>query len=144
MVSSRARSFILANMLVRAVPPLMKQPDELLGKHTAILGSTGSGKSAAVAAIIHSLLSRSGDAGYEQWNPRIRILDPHNEYSAAFPGGLRMSTDDGSMCLPYWLLNFQEMVALLIGKTEFVATSQANIIKSALMAHLPKVLAPSG
>jgi hypothetical protein len=31
------------------------------------------------------------------------------------------------------LLNFQETIALLIGKTEFVATSQANIIKSALL-----------
>ena len=36
--------------------------------------------------------------------------------------------------LPYWLLNFQETIALLIGKTEFVATSQANIVKSALLA----------
>ena len=37
------------------------------------------------------------------------------------------------MSLPYWLLSFQESVALLIGKTEFVATSQANIVKTALL-----------
>ena len=107
--------------------------NELLGKHTAILGSTGAGKSAAVAAIIHSILDRGADVGYANWNPRIVILDPHNEYGSAFPAASKLSTDDGTLSLPYWLLNFQETVALLIGKTEFVATSQANIVKSALM-----------
>jgi DNA helicase HerA-like ATPase len=107
--------------------------NELLGKHTAILGSTGSGKSGTVAAVIHSLLERGPSAGYGKWQPRIIILDPHNEYPAAFPAHKRLSTDDGTLLLPYWLLNFQESVALLIGKTEFVATSQANIVKSALL-----------
>lgn len=113
--------------------PCYADLNELLGKHTAVLGSTGAGKSAAVAAIIHSVLERGNDAGYEDWHPRIIILDPHNEYGAAFPAASRLSTDDGTLSLPYWLLNFQEMVALLIGKTEFVATSQANIVKSALI-----------
>ena len=113
--------------------PCYAEMNELLGKHTAVLGSTGAGKSGAVAAIIHRILDRGTDATYANWKPRIVILDPHNEYSAAFPAHSRLSTDDGTLALPYWLLNFQEMVALLIGKTEFVATSQANIIKSALM-----------
>jgi DNA helicase HerA-like ATPase len=113
--------------------PCYADLNELLGKHTAVLGSTGAGKSATVAAIIHSVLERGNKAGFANWNPRIIILDPHNEYGAAFPAASRLSTDDGTLSLPYWLLNFQEMVALLIGKTEFVATSQANIVKSALM-----------
>jgi DNA helicase HerA-like ATPase len=113
--------------------PCYADMNELLGKHTAVLGSTGAGKSGAVAAIIHSVLGRGEEAGYVNWAPRIVILDPHNEYGAAFPSHSRLSTDDGTLALPYWLLNFQEMVALLIGKTEFVATSQANIVKSALM-----------
>ena len=113
--------------------PCYADLNELLGKHTAVLGSTGAGKSAAVAAIIHSILDRGKDAGLANWKPRIIILDPHNEYSSAFPAASRLSTDDGTLSLPYWLLNFQEMVALLIGKTEFVATSQANIVKRALM-----------
>ena len=75
-----------------------------------------------------------GQRDYPNWNPRIVILDPHNEYGAAFPAHSRLSTDRWHICsLPYWLLSFQETVALLIGKTEFVATSQANIVKSALM-----------
>lgn len=113
--------------------PCYANLNELLGKHTAVLGSTGTGKSAAVAAIIHSVLERGTKAGYAKWCPRIIVLDPHNEYRAAFPDSSRLSTDNGTLSLPYWLLNFQEMVALLIGKTGFVATSQANIVKSALM-----------
>ena len=61
-------------------------------------------------------------------------MTPHNEYGSAFPTHTRLSTEDGTLRLPYWLLNFQETVALLIGKTEFVATSQANIVKAALTA----------
>lgn len=113
--------------------PCYADLNELFGKHTAVLGSTGAGKSGAVAAIIHSVLDRGKQAGHANWNPRIIILDPHNEYGTAFPAASRLSTDDGTLSLPYWLLNFQELVALLIGKTEFVATSQANIVKSALM-----------
>ncbi len=107
--------------------------DELLGKHTAILGSTGAGKSAATAAILHSLLEHGASEGYKIWEPRIVILDPHNEYHAAFKDRVRLSTDEGTLSLPYWLLNLQEMISLLIGKTEFVATSQANIVKTALL-----------
>ena len=107
--------------------------NELLGKHAAVLGSTGTGKSATVAAVLHSILERGAEENLETWTPRIVVLDPHNEYSAAFPGHQQLSTDDGSLSLPYWLLNFNETIALLIGKTEFVATSQANIVKKALL-----------
>ena len=114
--------------------PCYAHLNELLGKHTAILGSTGAGKSAAVAAMLHGILDRGQTLGRETWHPRIVILDPHNEYSSAFPAHAHLSTEDGTLRLPYWLLNFQETVALLIGKTEFVATSQANIVKGALTA----------
>lgn len=108
--------------------------NELLGKHTAILGSTGAGKSGTVAAVLHSLLERGAEAGLASWKPRIVLLDPHNEYAKAFGDKhTRLSTDEGSLKLPYWLLNFQETVSLIIGKTEFVATSQSNIVKLALL-----------
>jgi len=112
--------------------PCYADMNELLGKHTAVLGSTGSGKSAAVAAIIHSIMERGAVAEYEKWNPEIIILDMHNEYGSAFPDSYRLSTDDGTLELPYWILNLQETVELIIGKAEFVATTQVNIVKSAL------------
>ena len=114
--------------------PCLADLNELLGKHTAVLGSTGAGKSGTVAAIIHSILERGDKNLYEKWKPRIIILDPHGEYGTAFADHTKLSSDDGTLTLPYWLLNFQETVALLIGKTEFVATSQANIVKIALIA----------
>lgn len=114
--------------------PCYADMNELLGKHTAILGSTGSGKSGTVAALIHSLLEHGQINPSDAWHPRIIVLDPHNEYADAFKGRhARLSTDEGTLRLPYWLLSFQETVALIIGKTEFVATSQANIVKNALM-----------
>jgi|SRR5712692_452962 len=113
--------------------PCYADLNELLGKHTAILGSTGAGKSGTVAAIIHLILNHGSSRGYGTWKPQIVILDPHNEYSSAFEKHIRLSTDEGNLSLPYWLLNFQETIALFIGKTEFVATSQANIIKNALL-----------
>ena len=115
--------------------PCFADLNELFGKHTAILGSTGSGKSGAVATIIHALLNYGIEKKYKKWNPQIVILDPHNEYSEAFPDKcLKLSTDEGKLSLPYWLLSLQETSTLLIGKTEFAATSQTNIIKRALLA----------
>jgi hypothetical protein len=113
--------------------PCYAELNELLGKHTAVLGSTGSGKSAAVAAIIHSIIDFGKATNCPIWSPRIIILDPHDEYGGAFQDHSKLSTDDGTLSLPYWLLSFQETLSLILGKTEFVATSQANIIKSALL-----------
>lgn len=114
--------------------PCYAELNELLGKHTAILGSTGAGKSGTVAAVIHSILERGQIANHEHWHPQIIILDPHNEYGKAFPKHQRLSTDEGSLKLPYWLLDLEESLSLFIGKTEFAATSQSNIVKNALIA----------
>ena len=115
--------------------PCYADCNELLGKHTAILGSTGAGKSGTVASIVHSILSTDNPANAcaSTWKPQIIILDPHNEYQSNFPGTKVFSTDDESLKLPYWLLNLDEMINLLIGKTEHAATSQSNIVKNALL-----------
>lgn len=113
--------------------PCYADLNELLGKHTAILGATGSGKSGAVAAIIHSILRPGSEAGHGGWKPEVVILDPHNEYGKAFKEHRRLSTDEGTLSLPYWLLDLDETIGLLIGRTEYAATSQANIVKNALL-----------
>jgi Helicase HerA, central domain len=113
--------------------PCYAEMNELLGKHTAILGSTGAGKSGTVAALLHAILDRGSDAEHEKWHPQIVVLDPHNEYGSAFPDHVRLCTDEDSLVLPYWLLNMEETVSLFVGKTEEAATSQTNIIKNALL-----------
>ena len=71
--------------------------DELLGKHTAVLGSTGAGqveRSRGYCAFAPSAWRRMLISALETG---IIILDPHNEYGSAFPGHTRLSTDEGTL-----------------------------------------------
>lgn len=116
--------------------PCYANINELFSKHTAILGSTGSGKSASVAVVIHAISSYKpiDDKGSPKpWHPHIIILDPHNEYKTSFPEAQRLVSDEGTLKLPYWLLNLKELTDLFIGKSEYQATSQINILKSCLI-----------
>ncbi|MEW6664972.1 MAG: DUF87 domain-containing protein [Thermodesulfobacteriota bacterium] len=99
--------------------------DELLGKHFAVLGTTGSGKSCAVTLILEGILR-------EYPHGHIVLLDPHNEYSRAF-GDRGRVIDPTTLEVPHWLLNFEESIELFVGKTEHVATSQTNILKDGIL-----------
>ena len=60
-------------------------PDKLFGRHLAVLGNTGSGKSCTVAGLIRwSLVQAKRDTGPPGANARFVILDPNGEYSKAF------------------------------------------------------------
>ncbi len=87
--------------------PASINPDDLLGKHFSVLGTTGSGKSCAVTLILQAILERHGNA-------HILLLDPHGEYSAAF-GGRAELVDPSNLELPYWLLNFEEIEEIVLG-----------------------------
>ncbi len=87
--------------------PAMVRVDELLGKHFAVLGTTGTGKSCTTALILRSILSKNPNA-------HIVLLDPHNEYATAFKGWGEVISPR-NMQLPYWLLTFEELVEVLIG-----------------------------
>ena len=100
--------------------------DELLAKHFAILGTTGSGKSCAVTLVLRAVLSEHKDA-------HIVLLDPHNEYEAAF-GDLAEVINIDNLQLPMWLLNYEEAVAtLVLGGTPEEQQSQASILKDAII-----------
>lgn len=119
--------------------PCHADMDKFFGQHCAVLGSTGSGKSTAVAAVLHSVLDHKPTED-GACSPRIIIIDPHGEYGSAF--GDRCTVfrsfddgdgDDGTLVkLPYWLMSSDEFRQLIIGKTEFEATSQANVVYKAL------------
>ena len=114
--------------------PCLLDLSELVGKHAAILGSTGTGKSACVAALLKGIMELGEGGDKDTWRPTVIVLDPHNEYARAFPQGCVLSPDDGTLSLPYWLMSLQETVELLTGRTEQAATAQASIIKDALAA----------
>lgn len=100
--------------------------DELLAKNFAVLGTTGSGKSCAVALILSAIL-----AGFPQ--AHIIVLDPHNEYAKAF-GELAELVDVDNLRLPLWLLDFEEALGVLIrGGTVQEQEAQAIILKEAML-----------
>lgn len=122
--------------------------DKLFGQHSAILGSTGSGKSGTVASILHSVIAHQPIEGQPS-NPRIVIIDPHGEYAAAFGDDASLyraydapnETADApnetavrhaNLKLPFWLMSSDEFRSLIVGKTENEATSQSNIVYKAL------------
>jgi DNA helicase HerA-like ATPase len=80
--------------------------DPLLGRHFALVGSTGSGKSTAMALILHRII---GEAPHGH----IVVLDPHGEYGAAFPETGKVFNVD-NLDLPYWLMNFEEHCEVFI------------------------------
>ena len=115
--------------------------NKMFGMHCAVLGSTGSGKSGTVAAIIHSVLSHK--QGEKELSPQIIIIDPHGEYGTAFKEravqyrAYHIAAGDDEqeeIKLPYWLMSNDELTHLIIGKTERSATSQTNVVQKAL-AH---------
>lgn len=105
--------------------PVYLLMDDLLGKHFAVLGTTGSGKSCSVTVLLRSILEEAPKA-------HVILLDPHNEYRRAFPNNAEI-IDPTTLNLPHWLLNFEESIQLYIGKTEYAATSQTNILKDAIL-----------
>lgn len=90
--------------------PAVVRVDELLGKHFAILGTTGTGKSCSTALILRAILEKNPNA-------HIVLLDPHNEYATAF-GERAEVISPRTLQLPLWLLNFEEAVEVLVGDSE--------------------------
>ncbi len=86
--------------------PATIRVDDLLGKHFAVLGTTGTGKSCTTALILRSILQEHPAA-------HIVLLDPHNEYSTAFPEWAEVISPR-NMQLPFWLLTFEEIVEVLV------------------------------
>lgn len=106
--------------------------DKFFQRHAAILGSTGSGKSWAVALI----LERAAKLKF----PNIIVFDMHGEYAPlankaaggfaqrfriAGPGDLENPGDD-VLFLPYWLLNRDEMLSMILDRSDQNAPNQAS------------------
>jgi len=88
--------------------------DKLLTRHCAIVGSTGSGKSNAVAVILESIANK------EFKSPRILVIDPHGEYNYAFKGKSKVykinpSENENELFIPFWALPFDELIRLFSG-----------------------------
>ncbi len=120
-------------------------PDALFGKHLAVLGNTGSGKSCTITSLIQTLLKREyGDKKIT--NAHFIILDTNGEYSSAFIkrdqegkiigriGDCLIINKEG-LKIPYWFMNFDDF------KTLFKATegSQSPVLNAALVLAKEKI-----
>jgi DNA helicase HerA-like ATPase len=105
--------------------PAFVMVNELLRKHVAILGSTGSGKSCAVSLLLSAMLADYPTA-------HIVLIDPHSEYGRAFGRAAEVVNVD-NLQLPFWLFDFEEAVGILVrGGTAQEQEAQALILKDAI------------
>jgi hypothetical protein len=107
----------------------------LFGRHFAILGQTGSGKSWTVASVVQKTVAVMPKA-------HIIILDLHGEYCwkkedgsrvYAFSAAIVRHVDARELEIPYWLMTYAELCDLLIEHSEREATNQTAFFRDCLL-----------
>lgn len=99
--------------------------DAFLTRHAAILGQTGGGKSWTVASLIQKMCA------FQQ--ATIVLFDLHGEYATTFGASADVisATD---LELPYWLMNSEELLGLMVDRSESAAPNQIAKFKELLQA----------
>ncbi len=110
--------------------------DAMLGKHFALLGSTGTGKSTAAALILHRICELAPQG-------HIVMIDPHGEYSAAFKTNGALY-DVTNLAMPYWLMNFEEHCEVFLTTQGNERQLDADILAKCLLAARAKSRASEG
>jgi hypothetical protein len=104
--------------------------DAFLTRHAAILGQTGGGKSWTVASLIQKM------CGFQQ--ATIVLFDLHGEYTKTF-GDSADVISANDLELPYWLMNSEELLGLMVDRSESAAPNQIakfkELLQSAKEAH---------
>lgn len=99
--------------------------DAMLGKHFALLGSTGTGKSTTAALILHKICDIAPEG-------HIVMIDPHGEYSAAFKSNGALF-DVNNLAMPYWMMNFAEHCEILVTSTGDDKQIDSDILAKCLL-----------
>jgi len=122
------------------VTPVYFDINKMFGKHLAILGCTGAGKSCTVASIIHEILakkSKVSDADDYLNKTGFLILDINGEYASAFKDNERVNVlcvkkkeagESNCLTIPYWLFSFVEMCQLFTPS----AQTQKPVLRNAI------------
>ena len=121
-------------------------PTNLFGRHFAILGQTGAGKSWTVASLVQKTVAVMPKA-------HIIILDLHGEYCwkredghqhYAFDDAIVRHVDARDLEIPYWLMTYAELCDLLIDRTEQAARNQTAFFRDTLRQLREKEKTPLG
>ena len=135
--------FLLGNLSLNKEIAIKIHGDRFFSKHIAIVGSTGSGKSCAVARILHEVVGISDDRNKNidnQNNSHVVIFDIHDEYTAAFSLQQEQKftlnrLDIDSLWLPYWLMNSEELESMFIESNEQNSHNQVSQFKQAVILN---------
>ncbi len=109
-------------------------PRAFFGRHFAIVGQSGSGKSWTVTSLIQNTIKAMPQC-------HIIMLDLHGEYCwkdengrlySAFSEDLVNYIDAMQMEMPYWLLTYSELVDLFIDRSDSGATMQMSFMREVL------------
>ncbi len=103
--------------------------DAFLGRHAAILGQTGGGKSWTVASFLQKI------SKFPQ--STVLLLDLHGEYASAF-GDEAEVISAAEIEMPYWLMNAEEILSIMIDRAESSAPNQNAKFKELLQAAKEK------
>lgn len=114
--------------------------NKLFQRHAVIVGSTGSGKSYTVATLIEKIS--------ELKSCNAILFDIHGEYNPIVGDGIKHYRiagpsdllSDEIMFLPYWLLNYDEMIALMLDRSDSNAPNQAMMFSKAVMQEKKKYI----
>lgn len=107
-------------------------PDKMFGKHAAILGNTGSGKSCTLTSILQSMFQYDYN-GQKLQSAHVVIFDTNGEYKEAFNIEEKHKVNpfyinEDGLKVPYWFMNFDDMDYLF----EPTTGTQAPVLKRAL------------
>ncbi len=124
-----------ANITIGTVYPTADIPaalyvDAMLGKHFALVGSTGTGKSTSAALILHRICELAPQG-------HIVMIDPHGEYAAAFKSNGAIY-DVSNLQMPYWLMNFEEHCEVFLTSSGAARQFDADILAKCLLAAKAK------
>lgn len=128
-------------------------PDRLFGRHLAILGNTGSGKSCSVAGVVRwSIEAAKRDKSIESINSRFIILDPNGEYSNAFSdmSNVRLFAVEPNetkgikqLQIPLWFWNSAEWCAFAQASSKTQRPTLIQALRSVRDGDLNFELTPS-
>ncbi len=104
--------------------------DAMLGKHFALVGSTGTGKSTSAALILHRICELAPQG-------HIVMIDPHGEYAAAFRTNGAIY-DVSNLQMPYWLMNFEEHCEVFLTSSGSARQFDSDILAKCLLAAKAK------
>ncbi len=131
------RSVLIGNSPLAANAKVMIDPDRVFGRHLAVLGNTGSGKSCSVAGLIRWSLEAAKQQQETTPNARFIILDPNGEYANTFKDmsevrvyAVEPSDEIKQLQIPLWFWNSAEWSAF----TQASSKTQRPTLVQALRA----------